>query len=146
MGKKRIITKQEASGASTQSDEARSVKKAKKKQIIKGIAYIKSSYNNTLVTITDQKRETFVWSSAGRLGFKGARKSTPYAATLVAKEAAEKAKQFGLSEISIVVRGIGPGREAAIRGLAGSNLNIQAIIDDTPIPHNGVRPPKPRRV
>lgn len=146
MGKRRVVTKQgEGDGVKMPAQE-KSAKKTKKRQVIKGTAYITSSYNNTMVSMTDPKGEVFAWSSAGSLGFKGARKSTPYAATIVAKDVAEKAKQFGLMEISVVVRGIGPGRESAIRGLAGSGLNIQAIIDDTPIPHNGVRPPKPRRV
>jgi len=92
------------------------------------------------------KGNVFAWTTAGNLGFKGARKSTPYAATLVAKEAAERAKRFGLQEASIVVRGIGPGREAAIRGVVGAGISVASIIDDTPQPHNGVRPPKPRRV
>ncbi len=146
VGKKRIITKQETGDSQRLTGQLKITKHGKKKPLIKGVAHILSSYNNTIVTIADQRGETFVWSSAGTLGFKGARKSTPYAATIVAKDAADKAKKFGLAEISIVVRGIGPGREAAIRGLAGSGLNIQAITDDTPIPHNGVRPPKPRRV
>ena len=145
MGKKRIITKQDSGDASQKAGQGKTGKKAKK-QIAKGFAYIRSSYNNTIVSITDPKGDMIVWSTAGTLGFKGARKSTPYAATLVAKDVVEKARQFGIVELSVVVRGIGPGREAAIRGLAGSGINISAIIDDTPIPHNGVRPPKPRRV
>lgn len=146
MGKRRIVTKQgEGDGIKTQSQE-KSGKKIKKRQVVKGTAYITSSYNNTIVTMTDLKGEVFAWSSAGSLGFKGSRKSTPYAASIVAKDAAEKAKQFGLAEITVIVRGIGPGRESAIRGLAGSGLSVQAIVDDTPMPHNGVRPPKPRRV
>lgn len=146
MGKRRIVTKQGEGDGVKMPIQEKPAKKSKKRQVIKGTAYITSSYNNTMVTMTDPKGEVFAWSSAGSLGFKGARKSTPYAATIVAKDVAEKAKQFGLMEISVVVRGIGPGRESAIRGLAGSGLSIQAIIDDTPIPHNGVRPPKPRRI
>ncbi|OGN04939.1 MAG: 30S ribosomal protein S11 [Candidatus Yanofskybacteria bacterium RIFCSPHIGHO2_02_FULL_44_12b] len=111
-----------------------------------GTAYINVSYNNTLVSITDSKGDAIAWSSAGLLGFKGTKKSTPYAANLVAKDCAEKAKKFNLVNIKIVVKGIGPGREAAMRGLAGSGLNILSIMDATPVAHNGVRSPKPRRV
>lgn len=144
MGKKRIITKSE-NDTETKSAEA-VVKKSNKKQVLTGVISVASSYNNTLVNVSDIKGNVLVWSSAGSMGFKGARKSTPYAATLVAKDAAEKSKKFGLQDVSIVIRGVGPGREAAIRGIASSGLNIMSIVDDTPIPHNGVRPPKPRRV
>ncbi len=143
MGKKRIITKE--GGAETKGGEA-AIKKSSKKQVLTGVISVASSYNNTLVNVSDSKGNVLVWSSAGSMGFKGARKSTPYAATLVAKDAAEKSKRFGLQDVSIVIRGVGPGREAAIRGIASSGLNIISIVDDTPIPHNGVRAPKPRRV
>lgn len=148
MGKKRIITKSENKENIT-AEKASDVllsKRGVKRQVLKGIATIFSSYNNTIVSITDPKGEVLAWSSAGSLGFKGARKSTPYAATMVAKEALEKAKKFNLIELIIAVKGIGPGREAAIRAIAGTGLNIDALIDNTPIPHGGVRPPKPRRV
>jgi len=148
MGKKRIITKSESEDESTakKADNLTSTKKTQKRQALKGIASISSSYNNTMVTISDTKGEVLAWSSAGLLGFKGARKSTPYAATQVAKDALEKARKFGLIEITISVKGIGPGREAAIRSLASAGLNINALVDNTPLPHNGVRAPKPRRV
>lgn len=148
MGKKRIITKAEnkENSAVEKATDVSSSKKTTKRQVLKGIATIFSSYNNTIVSITDQKGEVLAWSSAGSLGFKGARKSTPYAATMIAKEALEKSKKFNLMEISIAVKGIGPGREAAIRAIAGAGLNIVALIDNTPIPHGGVRAPKPRRV
>lgn len=142
MGKKKIVTQ---SGVDAKPSSEASTKKSKK-QVLTGVISVASSYNNTLVNISDSKGNVLVWSSAGSLGFKGARKSTPYAATLVAKDAAEKSKRFGVQEVSIVIRGVGPGREAAIRGIASSGLNITSIVDDTPIPHNGVRPPKPRRV
>lgn len=121
-------------------------KTSPKKQVINGNAYISVSYNNTLISITDSKGETLAWSSAGSLGFKGAKKSTPYAANLVAKTCVEKAKKYNLVNIKIVVKGVGPGRESAIRGLAGSGLNVIGIVDRTPVAHNGVKPPKPRRV
>ncbi len=145
MGKKRIITK---AGADEQKDAAilSVAKKSQKVQVLKGMASISSSYNNTIISISDAQGNVLSWSSAGALGFKGAKKSTPYAATMVAKEAVEKAKKYGLLELSIKVSGIGPGREAAIRALANTGLNINSISDDTPIAHNGVRAPKPRRV
>lgn len=158
MGKKKVITKEEGDiQVAEQPADIKVIpqtaetpggagKKARRKQVAKGIVFISSSYNNTIVTVSDQKGETVTWSSAGSMGFKGARKSTPYAATIVAQNAAEKARQAGLVEASVVVRGIGPGREAAIRGLISAGLNITEIIDDTPIAHNGVRMPRPRRV
>lgn len=146
MGKKRIITKSENSDSVAETKSDFSADKKKQRQSFKGIASIFSSYNNTIISVSDNNGEVLAWSSAGSLGFKGARKSTPYAATQVAKEALEKAKKYGLGEIIISVKGIGPGREAAIRALAGAGLNITALMDNTPLPHNGVRPPKPRRV
>lgn len=146
MGKKRIITKAGAGDEQKNAGAVGVVKKSQKVQVLKGMANISSSYNNTIISISDAKGNVLSWSSAGALGFKGAKKSTPYAATMVAKEAVEKAKKYGLLELSITVSGIGPGREAAIRALANTGLSITSLIDDTPIAHNGVRPPKPRRV
>ncbi|MBI2057965.1 MAG: 30S ribosomal protein S11 [Candidatus Yanofskybacteria bacterium] len=147
MGKKKVVTKTETNENPADKKSADlAVKKAQKRQVLKGTASIFSSYNNTIISIADTKGEVIAWSSAGSLGFKGARKSTPYAATQVARDALEKAKKYGLADISIAVRGIGPGREAAIRGLASTGLNISSLVDNTPLPHNGVRPPKPRRV
>lgn len=143
MGKKRIIANQNQSA--TEKKPETSVAKIKK-QVLKGTIHIASSYNNTIVSITDPQGGVVAWTTAGSMGFKGARKSTPYAATLVAKEAVEKAKKFGFQEAKIIIRGIGPGREAAIRGVVSTGISIVSIIDDTPQPHNGVRPPKPRRV
>ena len=147
MGKKRIIT-QADTGSQADSQQAilSVIKKAAKKQVINGVAYVSVSYNNTLVTITDLKGEVIAWSSAGSFGFKGTKKSTPYAANLVAKDCFEKAKKYNLTNVKIIVKGIGPGREAAMRGLASSGLNISSIMDETPVPHNGVRRRKPRRV
>jgi small subunit ribosomal protein S11 len=143
MGKKRIVTNQ---GTDSSSVDAVKKSSSSKKQVFKGIINIFSSYNNTIVSISDLDGKVFAWSSAGSLGFKGARKSTPYAATLIGKDATEKAKRFGLQEAKISVKGIGPGREGAIRGVVSSGINISSIIDDTPIPHNGVKAAKPRRV
>ena len=111
-----------------------------------GRAYIQSSFNNTLVTITDPQGNTVCWSSSGGAGFKGSRKSTPYAAGLAADSAARKAMDAGMRQVDVFVRGPGSGREAAIRSLQAAGLAISSIIDRTPIPHNGCRPPKKRRV
>lgn len=146
MGKKRIITTQGESQTTERQSTVSSSKKAVKTQVINGIAHINVSYNNTLLTITDSKGEVISWSSAGSLGFKGTKKSTPYAANLVAKDCVEKAKKFNLMNVSVIIKGVGPGREAAIRGIAGSGLNMVSIMDATPIAHNGVRRKKPRRV
>lgn len=117
-----------------------------KRQVINGIATVNVSYNNTLISIADSKGEVIAWSSAGLLGFRGSKKSTPYAANMVAKDCFEKSKKYNLSNIKIVIKGVGPGRESAIRGLAGTGLNVLSIMDSTPIAHNGVRRMKPRRV
>ena len=121
-------------------------KSSSKKQVLNGVAYIHVSYNNTIISITDSKGQVVAWSSAGLLGFKGTKKSTPYAANLVAKDCVEKSHKYNLTNIKIVIKGVGPGRESAIRGLAGTGLNVLSIMDNTPIAHNGVRRPKPRRV
>ena len=146
MGKKRIITQTETSSETGQEAPVSVSKKSVKRQAINGIAYINVSYNNTIITITDAKGEVISWSSAGTAGFKGTKKSTPYAANIVAKDCVEKAKKYNLTNLKIVIKGIGPGRESAIRGLAGTGLNITSIMDATPVAHNGVKAPKPRRV
>ncbi len=127
---------------------------AKKKRTVKkkkrvepnGVVHIKSTFNNTIVTITDEKGNTISWASAGRLGFKGSKKSTPYAAQMAASTAARTAMDMGLRRVEVWVKGPGAGREAAIRALQGVGLTVSAIRDVTPIPHNGCRPPKTRRV
>lgn len=146
MGKKRIIAKSGDETSAGEKAEVKVSKKSLKKQIIKGNVYISASFNNTIVTVTDEKGEVLSWASAGSLGFKGTRKSTPFAATLVGKSAVEKARRFGFAEADIFVKGVGPGREAAIRGLFSAGLDIKGIIDNTPITHGGTKPPKPRRV
>ncbi len=131
---------------------AKKVKKAtrKKKKIIKqvshGRAYIQATFNNTIVTITDQNGDVIGWGSAGKAGFKGPKKSTPYAAGVVVKEVVEAIKPYGLKEVNVFVKGIGGGREAAIRALNANGIQILSVKDITPIPHNGCRPPKRRRV
>lgn len=147
MGKKRIVAKAGDETLTIEKGvEVKVPKKSAKKQVIKGNVYINSTFNNTIVTVTDEKGNVITWASAGNLGFKGTKKSTPFAATLVGKAAAEKARRFGFTEANVYVRGVGPGREAAIRGLNASGIDIKGIIDNTPSPHGGVKPPKPRRV
>ena len=125
--------------------EIKIAKKASRKQVARGKAHINASFNNTIVTFTDEKGSALAWASAGNLGFKGTRKSTPFAATLVGRAAAEKAKRFGLSEAMVFVKGVGPGREAAVRGIFSGGVDITGIIDATPVKHGGVKSPKPRR-
>ncbi|MBR4395348.1 MAG: 30S ribosomal protein S11 [Eubacteriaceae bacterium] len=125
---------------------ARAKKKKVKKNVERGQAHIASSFNNTIVTISDTEGNVLSWSSAGELGFKGSRKSTPYAAQTAATEAAKKAMEHGLQFVDVMVKGPGSGRESAIRALQTAGLTITSIKDVTPIPHNGCRPPKRRRV
>ena len=121
-------------------------KRRERKNIEKGAAHIRSTFNNTLVTITDVAGNTIAWASAGEMGFKGSRKSTPYAAQTAAEHAAKLAMEHGLKTVEVYVRGPGSGRESAIRALSTAGLQITLIKDVTPIPHNGCRPPKRRRV
>jgi small subunit ribosomal protein S11 len=123
-----------------------SKKASTKKQVINGTATVNVSYNNTLITMADSAGQVIAFSSSGLLGFKGSKKSTPYAANMVAKDCFEKTKKYNLTNIKIVIKGVGPGRESAIRGLASTGLNVLSIMDATPIAHNGTRRPKPRRV
>ena len=129
---------------------AKAKKKGKKavavRQVASGRAYVKSTYNNTIVTFTDQNGNVLSWSSAGQCGFKGPKKATPYAASIIVKDAAEKVKKYGLKEVAVFVRGIGGGRESAARALNANGFIVTSIKDITPIPHNGCRPPRPRRV
>lgn len=120
--------------------------KKRKKFVQAGRAYIQATYNNTIVTLTDQSGNALAWSSAGKVGFKGPKKATPYAAGVIVRDAVEKGKAIGLKSVDVFVRGVGMGREAAIRALAAHGLLINSIKDLTPIPHNGPRPPKVRRV
>jgi small subunit ribosomal protein S11 len=121
-------------------------KKKVKKNVQSGIAHIQSTFNNTIVTITDVSGNVVAWSSAGVRGFKGSRKSTPFAAQLAAEDAAKKAQEHGMRSISVYVKGPGAGRESALRALQAAGFKISLIRDITPIPHNGCRPPKRRRV
>lgn len=123
-------------------------KKTKKirKNVVRGIAHVHASFNNTIVTITDVNGETLCWDSAGTMGFKGARKSTPFAATRAGESSGSKARKLGVIELEVRVRGAGSGRESAVNGLTASGLKVTAIEDHTPIPNNGCRPRKRRRV
>lgn len=117
-----------------------------RKNVVRGIAHVKATQNNTMVTITDMNGETVAWDSAGTIGFKGARKSTPFAATRAGESAGQKARKIGMSELEVRIKGSGAGRESAVNGLTASGLRVTAVEDRTPVPHNGCRPTKRRRV
>lgn len=121
-------------------------KRKTRRHVSSGIAYIKATFNNTTVTITDSKGDTLCWASAGSSGFKGSRKSTPFAGQMAAQQAAEKAAKFGVKDLDVRVKGPGSGRESAITALQAAGMTIKSIEDITPLPHNGCRPPKKRRV
>ncbi len=121
-------------------------RKKEKKNILSGIVHVQSTFNNTIITITDSAGNVIAWSSSGVQGFKGSRKSTPFAAQLAAENAAKKAMEHGMKEVEVYVKGPGAGRESALRSLQAAGFNIVKIKDVTPIPHNGCRPPKRRRV
>jgi small subunit ribosomal protein S11 len=133
-------------GAPGTGPKQKAAKKRVKKNVATGIAHIQSTFNNTVVTITDVNGNTVAWSSAGSRGFKGSRKSTPFAAQLAADEAARKAMEHGMRSIAVFVKGPGAGRESALRALQAVGFKVTLIRDVTPVPHNGCRPPKRRRV
>ena len=120
-------------------------KKKTKRNVIEGVAHIHASFNNTIITITDRSGNTLAWATAGGSGFRGSRKSTPFAAQIAAERAGTKAQEYGLKDISVKIKGPGPGRESALRALNAIGLNVVSIEDVTPLPHNGCRPPKQRR-
>jgi small subunit ribosomal protein S11 len=126
--------------------EPQRIKKRERKNITSGVAHVNASFNNTMITITDAQGNTISWSSAGMMGFKGSRKSTPYAAQVAAEEAGKKAAEHGLKNVRVIVCGPGSGRETALRALQSLGYNITSVRDSTPVPHNGCRPPKRRRV
>ena len=121
-------------------------KKKIRRNVTKGVAYVKATFNNTIVTMTDVNGDVLCWATAGTVGFKGSRKSTPFAAQRAAETVAERAAKFGVKEVEIRVKGPGSGRESAITGLQSSGISVRSIEDITPLPHNGCRPPKKRRV
>ena len=143
MGKKRVATTEDKAGA---KDAVQPVKASSKKRVDSGVLHVQSTYNNTIVLITDKKGNALMQSSAGALGFRGAKKGTPFAAAKVGETLALKAANIGLKEISVVVKGVGSGRESAIRGFISKGVIITGIKDETPIPFNGPKPKKPRRV
>ena len=124
--------------------------KSKKKKVAKvvtqGNVYVQATYNNTIITLTDLNGNTLAWSSAGNCGFKGPKKATPFAASMIVKTAADRVKEIGLKEVNVFIRGVGAGRDSAVRALNANGFTVLSIKDLTPLPHNGCRPPKPRRV
>ncbi len=153
MGKKRIIQKTEEELLKDREKVEKAFKKGvdknlpvKKVRLREGIVYITSSYNNTIITLADPEGNVLAWASAGNIGFKGTKKATPFAASKVAGVLVERAKKIGIERVQVLVKGIGSGRESAIRSLAVKGLDIISLKDVTPIPHNGCRPPKVRRV
>ncbi len=124
---------------------AKKIKKIRK-NVIRGIAHVKATQNNTIVTVTDVNGEALAWDSAGTIGFKGARKATPFAATRAGEQVGHKVRKMGMSEVEVRITGTGAGRESAVQGLVSTGLRVTAIEDHTPVPHNGCRPPKRRRV
>src|ERR1041385_1801599 len=144
MGKKRIIRK--SGGTVDQGMKSRSLARIAKKNVTSGILNIHATYNNTKVLLADKNGNAVAWSSSGALGFSGAKKGTPFAAAKVGELIGDKATIIGVKDVDVVIRGVGAGRESALRGFASKGIEITKIADDTPIPHNGPRPPKPRRV
>lgn len=142
------MANQKSSSKQPTSEATKSTSKKKKRRssVISGLAFIQSTFNNTIVTLTDKQGNTLAWGSTGKAGFKGTKKSTPYAASVAAKQAAEKAKNYGLKEVDVFVMGIGSGRESSIRALHAEGIDILSIKDITPLPHNGCRARKARRV
>jgi len=144
MGKKRII--KEKGGGFSPEMRARALSRVPKKKLSSGIMFIHTTYNNTRITFTDPKGNVILWNSTGNLGFKGAKKATPFAASKVVELISDKARTMGVKEIDIEIKGVGGGRESALRNLGSKGFIINSIKDTTPIPHNGPRPRKPRRV
>lgn len=139
----------QSSETTTPAEASAKIKSGKKKtklKVIKGKIYINSTYNNTIISVTDLNGNVVIWGSAGKIGFKGSKKSTPYAGQKTMEDVLARAKERGLSEVDVFIKGIGSGRESAVRALQGSGLTVLTIKDQTPIPHGGVRPKKPRRV
>lgn len=140
------VKEKAAAGAGKAGAKGGARKKLVRKNVVSGFAHINASFNNIFINITDSMGNTIAWSSAGIMGFKGSRKSTPYAAQLAAEDAAKKAAEHGMREVDVVIKGPGAGRESALRGLISAGYNIKSIKDVTPVPHNGCRPPKRRRI
>lgn len=146
MGKKRIIKKEDAALDEQKSKSPATPVSAPKKKLTSGILHVQSTYNNTLINLTDKKGNSLCWSTSGGLGFKGAKKGTPFAAAKVAELVADKATAMGIKDVDVVIKGVGAGRESAIRSFSAKGIEISLIRDITPIPHNGPKSRKPRRV
>lgn len=150
MGKKRIVKKEGEIDDSVKKEGEEAVvskpTKSSKKHVESGILFVQSTYNNTKLVLTDSKGNTLAWSSSGSLGFRGAKKGTPFAAAKIGELIGTKAQSIGIKEVSVVVKGVGSGRESGIRGFISKGINLTSIKDMTPVPHNGPKPPKPRRV
>lgn len=144
MGKKRVA--QKGGGTVDQSLKARALSRTPKKKVVAGTLHVEATYNNTKVVLTDKEGNALIWSSSGALGFAGAKKGTPFAAAKVGEVIGEKAQTMGLKEADVIVKGVGAGRESAIRGFTSKGIDVSAIRDMTPVPHNGPKPKKPRRV
>jgi len=146
MGKKRIIKEGEVAPVTTEEvAKVSATPTSGKKRFESGILYVESTYNNTKLVLTDPKGNTLAWSTSGALGFKGAKKGTPFAAAKIGEKVADSATAFGIKEVKVIVKGVGSGRESAIRGFISKGINLTTIQDMTPVPHNGPKAPKPRR-
>jgi|SRR3989344_1550859 len=143
MGKKRIVAKDEGSA---NTEDKPSVSSVSKKRADVGVLCVESTYNNTKVVLTDVKGNTLCWSSSGSLGFRGAKKGTPFAAAKVGETVGAKAQAIGVKEVSVIIKGVGSGRESSVRGFLSKGMNLISVRDMTPVPHNGPKPKKPRRV
>ncbi len=147
MGKNKIVKTEEAKKPEVKETKPEAVKtSSKKKAIASGVLYVESTFNNTKISLTDKKGNVLMWSSSGSLGFRGAKKGTPFAAAKIGETLGQKAFELGLKEIDVIVKGVGSGRESAIRGFITKGFAINSIKDTTPVPHNGPKPKKPRRV
>lgn len=144
MGKKRIVKK--AGSSMDHGLKARSLAKLVKRKLTHGVLHVEATYNNTKVTLSDIEGNTVAWSSSGALGFKGAKKGTPFAAAKIGELLGEKALQAGIKEVDVIIKGVGSGREGALRSFIAHGIEVRTIKDRTPIPHNGPKPPKPRRI
>lgn len=146
-----VVTTAEPQATETpETGKKAAVRKTNKKKLVQqvplGRAYIQATYNNTIVTMTDMQGNTLAWCSSGHMGFKGPKKATPYAASMIMKNIADKVRPFGIQDLHVFVQGVGSGREAAVRGLNAQGFSVLSIQDTTPLPHNGCRAPRPRRV
>lgn len=144
MGKKRIA--QQKGATLNQGLKARALSRGSKRKVASGTLHVEATFNNTKVSLTDKSGNTLAWSSSGALGFKGAKKGTPFAAAKIGELLGEKAEMMGMKEVNVVVRGVGSGRESSVRAFAGKGIEISAIADETPVAHNGPQQKKPRRV